>query len=277
VEVGSYATAGPVTELSDEQRGLIRGLGLGSLDLCRVAQGLLVGPGDAFGSGLSDERMAERNLRPAGAILQRALDADSRLALDRDRPTGQRVVGTCRHFAVLSTAFLRSVGTPARARCGFAAYFEPPKKVDHWIVEVWSGDDERWVRVDPEHLDRPTPMPVRCDDLSPGDFLAAGEAWQLVRSGRDDAASYGVFGTDHWGAGEIRGNAMRDLASVAAKVEVLPWDEWGPMAASYEGTTGDDFDELIDEVAVVTAADEPSPADLDRLYRHLAVPPELQR
>ena len=277
MEVGWYATAGPVTELSDEQRELIGGLGFDALDLCRVAQGLLVGPGDAFGSGLSDERMAERNLRPASAILQRSLDVDSSLRLDHDRPAERRVVGTCRHFAVLATAFLRAVGTPSRARCGFAAYFEPPKKVDHWIVEVWSDDQHRWVRVDPEHLDRPTPVAVRCDDLQPGDFLTAGEAWQLVRSGRDDAATYGVFGTDHWGPGEIRGSAMRDLASVAAKVEVLPWDEWGPMAASYEGATGDDFDELIDDVAAVTAADEPASPDLERVYRRLAVPPELLR
>ncbi|MFN8041149.1 MAG: transglutaminase-like domain-containing protein [Acidimicrobiales bacterium] len=277
MEVGFYATAGPVTALSDEQRELIGGLGFDALDLCRVAQGLLVGPGDAFGSGLSDGRMAERNLRPASAILQRALDVDSSLRMDGTRPAEQRVVGTCRHFAVLATAFLRAVGTPARARCGFAACFEPPKKVDHWIVEIWSGEERRWVRVDPEHLDRPTPVPARCDDLQPGDFLTGGEAWQLVRSGRDDAESYGVFGTDHWGPGEIRGNTMRDLASVAAKVEVLPWDEWGPMTASYEGSTGDDFDALIDEVAAVTAADEPGSADLERVYRQLAAPPELQR
>jgi hypothetical protein len=56
---------------------------------------------------------------------------------------------------------------------------------------------------------------------------------EIVRSGHADPASFGVFGTENWGPGELRGNAMRDLASVARKVEMLPWDEWGPMEDSY--------------------------------------------
>ena len=193
--------------------------------------------------------MLERNLRPASALFQRALELDCSESLEHPRPTEQRVVGTCRHFAVLATAFLRAVGVPARARCGFATYFIPPKQVDHWIVEYWSEEDRRWVRVDPEYIDRDTPGSCRPEDLRLGEFLDAGEAWQLVRSGKDDPMSYGVFGTQNWGPGEIRGNAMRDLASVAAKLEMLPWDEWGPMADSYDGTTGTDFDELIDDLA----------------------------
>ncbi len=73
-------------------------------------------------------------------------------------------------------------------------------------------------------------------------------------------------------AAEIRGNAIRDLAALN-KVEMLPWDEWGPMRASYDGTTGADLDELIDEVAEACASD-----DLDRIqrtYADLSVPEEL--
>jgi hypothetical protein len=185
------------------------------------------------------------------------------------------VVGTCRHFAVLATAFLRAVGVPTRARCGFATYFIPPKKVDHWIVEHWSEEDRRWVRVDPEYIDRDTPGTCRPEDLRLGEFLDAGEAWQLVRSGKDDPMSYGVFGTQNWGPGEIRGNAMRDLASVAAKLEMLPWDEWGPMADSYDGTTGADFDELIDGLAAAT--DRSTLPELRQLYEQLAVPASMIR
>jgi hypothetical protein len=217
--------------------------------------------------------MLERNLRPASALLQRVLELDGSKSLDHPRPAERRVVGTCRHFTVLATAFLRAVGAPARARCGFAAYFVPPKKVDHWIVEYWSGEDRRWIRVDPEHLDRPTPGTSRPHDLRPGEFLDAGEAWQLVRSGQDDPASYGVFGTQNWGPGEIRGNAVRDLANLAVKLEMLPWDEWGPMAASYDGTTGDDFDELIDHLAAATGGSDQR--EIRRVYERLAVPPSM--
>jgi len=275
VGIDFYAEPGPLTELTAEQEELLNGLGLEPVALCRVAQGLVVAPPDAFGAGLSEQRMAERNLRPASALLERALELDSADPLGHPRPAGRRVVGTCRHFAVLATAFLRAGGVPARARCGFAAYFAPPKKVDHWIVEFWSSQEHRWVRVDPEYLDRATPGSARPHDLRPGEFLDAGEAWQLVRSGQDDPASYGVFGTENWGPGEIRGNAMRDLASLAVKLEMLPWDEWGPMPASYDGTTGDDFDKLVDDLAAVTA--HPDSQDLRRIYERLAVPASMVR
>ena len=118
-----------------------------------------------------------------------------------------------------------------------------------------------------------TPGGARADDLRPGEFLTAGEAWQLLRSGQEDPADFGVFGTDNWGPGEVRGNAMRDLASLVRKVEMLPWDVWGPMEASYDGKTGDDFDLLIDHLAVACHShDEP---ELEQIYEQLSVPAVL--
>ncbi len=268
-----YAAPGPLTELTTTQTEIIRGLALDPKGLCLVAQGLLVSPPDAFGAGLSEERMSERNTRPAGALLQRVLDLDGATPLNTPRPADRRVVGTCRHFAVLATAFLRATNIPARARCGFATYFIPPKKVDHWIIEYWSDDHRRWIRVDPEYLDRATPAAARPDDLGPGEFLTAGEAWLLVRSDQADSADFGVFGTENWGPGEIRGNAMRDLASLVRKIEMLPWDEWGPMEDSYNGKTGDDFDVLMDELAAATR--DHDQAEMLRIYKHLAVPASM--
>jgi len=270
VDPALYAAPGPFTSLSTAQLALVQRLDPDPVALCRSVQGLLVGPGDAAGAGLSEQRMSERNTRPASALLGRVLELDSARPLDQARPAELRVVGTCRHYAVLATAFLRAIDVPARARCGFAAYFVPPKKVDHWIVEHWSEDDQRWVRVDAEHVGRPTPAGARCDDLADDEFLTAAEAWLLVRSGAEDASDFGVFGTANWGPGEIRGNAMRDLASLVAKVEMLPWDEWGPMADSYEGRTGADFDLLMDELAVATRVGDQ--ITLERIYEQLAVP-----
>lgn len=82
-----------------------------------------------------------------------------------------------------------------------------PRKVDHWIVEYWSSEERRWIRIDPEYVNLETPQPCRPHDLRPGEFLTAGEAWQLVRSGEEDPAEFGVFGTGNWGLGEVRGNA----------------------------------------------------------------------
>ncbi|MCA2211786.1 transglutaminase-like domain-containing protein [Wangella sp. NEAU-J3] len=44
---------------------------------------------------------------------------------------------TCRHFAVLACALLRHRGIPARARCGFATYFQPGKGLDHTSGDGW--------------------------------------------------------------------------------------------------------------------------------------------
>ncbi|HMJ78170.1 MAG TPA: transglutaminase-like domain-containing protein [Iamia sp.] len=271
-DLAFYAAPGPLTELSADQVELIRGLDPDPRGLCRAAQGLVVSPPDAAGAGLSEHRMAESNTRPARALVGRVLELDA-APLDRRRPAERRVVGTCRHFAVMATAFLRAIGVPARARCGFATYFVAPQKVDHWIVEYWSPEDRRWIRIDPEYVGRDTPGAARAEDLLPGEFLTAGEAWQLVRSGQEDAALFGVFGTENWGAGEIRGNAMRDLASLVDKVEMLPWDVWGPMEDSYDGTTGREFDGLIDQLAAACGDhDEP---ELERVYEQLAVPASL--
>jgi len=273
VEVDFYASPGPLTELTTGQTEMIRRLGLDAPGLCRVAQGLLVSPPDAVGAGLSEERLAERNMRPASSLLRQVLELDGASPLDEPRPAERRVVGTCRHFAVMATAFLRAADMPARARCGFAAYFIPPKKVDHWIVEYWTTEGRRWIRIDPEYIERPTSDSARPEDLRASEFLTAGEAWQLVRSGRENPEDFGVYGTENWGPGEIRGNAMRDLASLVAKIEMLPWDEWGPMKDSYQSKTGDDFDELIDEIAA--ASRDADRADLERIYEQLPVPASM--
>lgn len=264
-----YATPGPLTALTDEQVTLVRNLHLDPLTLCRVVQGLLVQPGVVFGAGMSPEQLAERNTRPASALLQRAMELEPEI-LDPARAPERRVVGTCRHYAVLATAMLLAAGVPARARCGFAAYFVPRKHVDHWITEYWSAD--RWVRIDSEILG--SDLVAQPHDLRHGEFLSGGEGWQLVRAGHLNADDFGVTGTDNWGPGEIGGNAMRDLAALN-KVEMLPWDEWGPMEDSYNGKTGDDFDRLIDELAVACDADDH--ATLQVLYERLSVPDAMIR
>jgi hypothetical protein len=264
-----YARPGPFTCFDDAQAPLLAALPDDPVALCAAAQGLVIQPGDATAAGVPERRLAERDIRPMRAVLD-VLAARSTRPLTEPRPPGERVVGTCRHFAVLACAFLRFRGIPARARCGFATYFRSGLALDHWVVEYRHADEDRWVRVDVEVLQRSTRE--RPEDLVPGQFLTGGEAWAAYRGGAVDAATFGVYGTDHaWGPAEIRGNAVRDLAALRG-VETLPWDEWGRMTASYAGATGADYDELIDRVAAVCAADDPGA--IARLYAtaDLAVP-----
>jgi len=92
--------------------------------LNRLVQGLLIhcdalwrygeNPG-AFGP-------ISRTTLPVKQRLANLLNRDGR-ALDEARTPTQREVGTCRDFALMVCAFLRSMGTAARLRCGFASYF----------------------------------------------------------------------------------------------------------------------------------------------------------
>lgn len=261
-----YAAPGPLTDLGDVSAALEPISGT-PVEICSPVHDLVVQPAD----GLPPERLAENQIRPASTLVRKLL-ALNPAPLTTPREPDERVVGTCRHFAVLSCALLRHRGITARVRCGFATYFQPGRGVDHWITEYRDGD--RWVRVDSEILGQPVlPHP---HDLRPGEFLSGGEAWQAYRHGEIDAARFGVHGTQNWGAAEIRGNAVKDLAALN-KVEMLPWDEWGRMTEAYDGKTGEDYDELLDELAAVCAADDP--ARVAALYGHddLRVPDALIR
>ncbi len=236
-----YASPGPLTDLSSVE-SMVLDVELGPVATSAVVAGLVVQPGAL--PDLPAGRVGEKNLRPADAIVRRLLSMDPS-PLTQARPPDKRVVGTCRHFAVLACALLRRQGTPARARCGFATYFRPGLALDHWVIEYYA-EDERWVRLDPEILGLGVvPHP---EELPPGAFLTGAEAWTAFRAGAVDPATFGVDGTANWGPAEIKGNLVRDLAALNL-VEMLPWDEWGRMTEAYEGTTGPDYDALLDEVA----------------------------
>jgi len=266
----SWDRAGPLTAIDDDVASALAGLPEDPIELCRVAQGLIMLPGLATGFGIGEDRQPEQSIRPASAILRRLIALDA-APIEEPRAADRRVVGTCRHFAVLSTAFLRYRSIPARARCGFAGYFVPDRYVDHWITEYHDGD--RWIRVDAEILG--FSVVEHPDDLAPGQFLTGGEAWRYLAESGADPMDFGVDGVPHaWGIAEVRGNAIRDLASLN-KVETLPWDEWGRMAASYRGEAGEGFDALIDVVAQAGASDDE--AFIQATYRaeDLAAPPVL--
>jgi hypothetical protein len=198
--------------------------------LARIVQGLLlhehVAP--AYGVELSAARRGETHTRSAERILELVRHHDARPLTDARAPD-DRVIGTCRNFAVLLVTLLRAQGAAARARCGFAAYFEPRRFIDHWVAEYWDAGGSRWVRVDAQ-IDEVQRSFFHVDfdvlDVPHDRFLIAGDAWAKCRSGAADPSAFGIL--DLRGLWFVGGNVVRDAAALN-NMEMLPWDCWGSM------------------------------------------------
>ena len=250
-----YAAPGPMTDLTGVPAEVFDGLPTDPVGLCRTVPGLIVHEmwANAYGFDVPEDRLTDLQARSAVEMTDviRRLDAGP---LSAARPAEQRMVGNCRHFSTLSCALLRRAGIPARARCGFGMYFEPGKYVDHWVTEFWHAGERRWVRIDSQ-LDAVQRAAINpefdTEDLPPGPFLPAGEAWQQCRTGRADPNTFGIF--EFWGLWFVQANVVRELAALN-KVELLPWDVWGLMTVQEEPDAA--VSSLTDTVADVISGDD---------------------
>jgi Transglutaminase-like superfamily len=225
-----YAEPGPMTDTRACADGIFDGLPTEPDALARTVQGLVVHEfwAHAYGFDVPVSRLDAFHTRSAAEMIEHILGLNP-APLTVERPVEQRMVGNCRYFSTLSSALLRRAGVPARARCGFADYFEPGKYVDHWVTEYWDGTEHRWVRIDTQldAVQRDAIAPAfDPDDQPPGPFLPGGEAWRRCRQGDADPQSFGIL--DMWGLWFVQANAVRDLAALN-KMELLPWDVWGGM------------------------------------------------
>lgn len=239
--------------------------------LARIVQGLLIHQhiAPAYGISLSADQHAQAHLRGVEQMLDCIVRQDSR-PLPQARPPAERVVGVCRHFTLLHVAMLRRQGIAARARCGFAAYFENGRFVDHWVTEYWHDRQGRWILVDAQ-LDRRQRelFGIAFDplDVPREQFLVAGDAWRLCRAGKADPGTFGIL--DMHGLWFIAGNVIRDVAALNNR-EMLPWDVWGGM-----GRTDDEIDmAFIDGLAGLSQTPDRHAGDLGDACRdsRVAVP-----
>jgi hypothetical protein len=235
-------------------------------------QNLLMHEGlaSAYGVALSSQRIDEKQLHGAAAMLDRAARLDDR-PLSHPRAPEHRVVGVCRHFATLFVACMRRRGVPARVRCGFANYFAPGRHLDHWVGEYWNAGEGRWVLVDAQIDDRQRAMfalTLDTFDVPRDRFLVAGDAWRSCRNGADPMR-FGVAGTTNWGLIEVYGNIFQDLAALQ-NIELLPWG-WYGLALDESGV--EDI-ALIDGLAEISSVADA--AALDALRERLALDERLR-
>ena len=252
--------------------GLLEGLPGDAAGIARVVQGLLIHEfwADAYGVTLAEPDRDRVNLRRVEQVLDAVSGRDDR-PLDVPRVPQQRIASNCRGFSVLAVTLFRARGVPARARCGFGAYFKPGWYEDHWVAEYF--DDGRWKLLDAQ-IDELQRDHLGTDfdltDVPRDQFVIAGDAWTLTRSGRADPDRFGLTSLNEAGAWWIAANLMRDAAALDA-VELLPWDLWGTMPEPEDTVDV----ALFDELAAATAG--PSMAAVRRLLadERLRVPDEV--
>jgi len=236
--------------------------------LAGIIQGLAVHQymADAYGFEVPEKRKAESHIRATEKILDLTFALDSR-PLSTARPVEKRVVGICHHFALLMTATLRAKGIPARYRCGFGAFFNPPYFEDHVLCEYWNAAEARWVLADPQ-LDAVWMRSLKFKfdplDIPRDQFIVTADAWTQCRSGKADPAKFGIFVGDLRGLWFIAASLIRDVAALN-QMEMLPWDCWGAMPHPGQQLDAGQL-AFFDRLAALAATPDASFGDLRALY-----------
>jgi Transglutaminase-like superfamily len=211
----------------------------------------------------------DAEVRPVRELLRRIVERDSR-PLDVARPAECRVIGTCRHYALVAVSLFRHHRVPARVRVGFARYFVPGFHEDHWLCEYWDG--RRWCLLDAELGEAAAREDYAVDFAAPDvpreRFLTAGEAWLALRRDVIDAETCGVsFIPGIRGAWFVGASLLRDLAALNAR-ELLPWDYWGVARAfSRPGTkVSQEARARLDQIAAIMAGPAPGWRAVREIY-----------
>ncbi len=281
-DVLSYYTRPEVMTATGRYAPLVEPLPLDIAGLAAVGQGLIVHEHmaqEGYSVPLTEADRASVHTRPVEQILAQIVARDDR-PLDIAREPAGRLPGNCRHFTVLMTALLRAQGTPARARCGFGAYFGGDMFEDHWVCEYWNPGQARWVLVDAQIDARQLgwfPIDFDVTDVPRDRFLVAGQAWASYRAGQADPDKFGLSVINESGDWWIAANLMRDAAALL-NIELLPWDVWGAMPGPSD-VIGEDLAALFDRLAKLTQEPDGTLAELRQLMHdddRLRVPPTVR-
>jgi hypothetical protein len=204
----------------------------------------------AYGLELSEERTKEPFIRSFEEKLI-FLNKLGFTHVSEQKTNENKMISICRDFSVVAAALCREAGIPARARCGFASYFEKGKYVDHWVLEYWNEEKKKWVMVDAQ-LDvlqqKALDLPFDPLDVSEDYFITGPRAWLMCREGRLNPDLFGIF--KWWGYDYLRCNLILDVNSLL-KVPMQPWDLWeGYKSLPMEEWTENDY-KVMDDLSML--------------------------
>ena len=224
--------------------------------LCQTVQGLLlhVFHTNRYGVILSEQRKKEVRLREVEDILQHAMELADQPLIHQREPEN-RVVSHCRDYAVLLCSFLRHKGIPARARVGFATYFDSWLHQTHWICEYWCQNRNQWIRVDAQLDDiQAEYYGIDFDPLNvpAGKFLYAGEEYMIVDHNSEDFY-------------DIKRSLIQDLAALN-KIEVEVFDVTSFM--DIDEPQNSESSKLLSRIAQITASSYDRLPELQAIYEN---------
>ena len=222
----------------------------------------------AYGVIIPEQRKSESHIRRVAQMLDCVLAGDPR-PLTAARPPENRLVGVCHHFMLFLVAMLCAKGVPARARCGFASYFNPGYFEDHWICEYWNTGEERWVRLEVQS-DEVWRRMLKIDfdplDVPPDRFVTAGDAWVQCRAGQADASKFGIFKGNLRGHWFIAGNLVR-ISGRSTRWKCCRGTSGARAMPRLAEPLQDDQLTFFDQLAARTCAPDASFEQLRRLYQ----------
>lgn len=110
-----------------------------------------------------------------------------------DRKVENKLVVTCRYISVLMSAIFKSKDIPCRSRAGFAPYFNKNESGDHWINQVWSEKEERWITFDADGFFTEDELGFDQYNMPQNQFDWAAATWLNIRGKKVDGSRY-VYG-----------------------------------------------------------------------------------
>ena len=143
-----YKTQSKITD-PKEYSYLFENLPSAIPELCTLVHGVIShrDSSSLYDLELTEQRKQEGETRYVDLILKTIVELDKSPHTIMRSPE-KRFAGTCRDFAILLCAILRSQEVPARLRCGYAAYFKKGRYEDHCVCEYWKENESIWVLVD---------------------------------------------------------------------------------------------------------------------------------
>jgi len=132
-----------------------------------------------------------------------------------DRKVENKIVVTCRYVSILMASILKAKGIPARCRAGFCVVdkrYEDKISGDHWIVQYYDKEKNRWINLDANRINR---LETDYDyyDMPNERFDFVAKVWLDVRNGKQDV-NYFRHGSKIQGMGMLARSLFYDFHSL---------------------------------------------------------------